>query len=326
MFSSLSTIADRNFVIAFLLPTLIGCLCLLALFGDVPAIAALAKNIGDLDKLSALTGLLVGLWSVALLLQQLNLTLYRVLEGYLPPFSLPRFKLRQRQLDAYDAARAAVTKLYQDSLADSALDDAYNLALHEFYRRFPADRDLVLPTGLGNAIRAFETYSDRIYGVDAIPGWPRLAGVIPDSYAKGLDAARAEVDFFVNLTFVAAFIAVLALLHGVAGLGFLWRLDWSAADSPAIFFSAAIVAAAAAWAMYCGALERAQGWGELVCSAFDLYLPALAKQLGYDLPATPDERRNFWDAMTSQWLYGKAAADPADWKSALPAEPDPDDF
>lgn len=318
--------ADRNFVVGFLLPVLIGFVCLVALFADIPVIGAVWLAIADLEKLSALTLLVLLLWSAALLLQQINLPLYRMLEGYEPPLNLEGLKLADRQRTAWDAAQTELERLDRASDDDPAQLPDYLDKLWQFYRSFPADRSLVLPTSFGNAVRAFETYSDRIYGVDSIPAWPRLSSVIPESYAKSLDAARAEVDFFVNMTFVAALVAGLALLRSVFAL--LTALDapyWDALIAPLMFLSAAIVAAAAAWAMYCGAIQRAQGWGELVCSAFDLYLPALAKQLGFDLPDTADERRKFWDAITSQWLYGEIA-DPASWKTVPPAEPDPFEF
>jgi hypothetical protein len=41
----------------------------------------------------------------------------------------------------------------------------------------------------------------------------------------------------------------------------------------------------------------------LVMSAFDCYLPALAGQFGFELPATESKRRNFWTTFSQQLIY-----------------------
>jgi hypothetical protein len=51
------------------------------------------------------------------------------------------------------------------------------------------------------------------------------------------------------------------------------------------------------------AIDRAIAWGDLVRSAFDLYLPMLAGQLGYILPDNNEDRKLFWDAVNSLFLY-----------------------
>jgi hypothetical protein len=45
---------------------------------------------------------------------------------------------------------------------------------------------------------------------------------------------------------------------------------------------------------YFQAAAHALAWGDLVKSAFDCYLPALIKQLGFVLPVSNSERREFW--------------------------------
>ena len=109
-----------------------------------------------------------------------------------------------------------------------------------------------------------------------------------------LDDARAQVNFFVNITNFALLIAFASVagaaydldwLHfttrntqildsvrtllGVAGLR---HIAWAA--------SGFVIAALAYWQ----ATARVKVWGDLVKSAFDCYLPALTKQLGFALP------------------------------------------
>ena len=66
-------------------------------------------------------------------------------------------------------------------------------------QRYPSHADLVLPIRLGNAIRAFETYADDVYGIDGIAAGPRMQGVIPASFQGKIEDARTRVNLAVNV-------------------------------------------------------------------------------------------------------------------------------
>jgi hypothetical protein len=53
-----------------------------------------------------------------------------------------------------------------------------------------------MPTGLGSALRAAESYpdSDEGWGLDAVFWWPRLCLLLPDSARKQAGEARASMD------------------------------------------------------------------------------------------------------------------------------------
>jgi hypothetical protein len=59
----------------------------------------------------------------------------------------------------------------------------------------------------------------------------------------------------------------------------------------------------------------------LVRAAFDCYLPALAKQLGYELPKTAVERRQFWIEVSQRVTYHQVLK-PERW---LPINPPKDE-
>jgi hypothetical protein len=67
-----------------------------------------------------------------------------------------------------------------------------------------------------------------------------------------------------------------------------------------------------AWGAYRGAIATAMAWGEYVKAAFDLYLPALAGQLGYQLPGTARKRAQFWNDVSSMFLYRERIS-PGEW-------------
>lgn len=319
MLSNLPKLADRNFVIGFLMPTL------LALFGAAWAfphfkplsplrdLAVTAKSLEDLVYVG------LGSWLLAVLLMTANHSLYRLLEGYLPPISWFTFlswrhRRRLRQLKAeYDLLEKEYGAVFYAGRTLPTAKMHRRRQLRQIQTQlYPGSEDFVLPTQFGNAIRAFEVYSTEVYGADSIPVWLRLASVIPKDFTALIDDARARVDFFLNLTATSFIIATSAL-----GIGAL-QLDWSSlATTDASFvgwaqvlgsasgrnFSVAIVGYIVSFLTYRSATGAVFAWGDLVKSAFDCYLPALAKQLGYANPPTPEARKRFWTEFSRLVLY-----------------------
>ena len=65
----------------------------------------------------------------------------------------------------------------------------------------PPKKDNVLPTKLGNVIRAFEYHSHILYRIDPISSWPRLVAVIPKSYQEQIGEAQSTFSFMLNVSF-----------------------------------------------------------------------------------------------------------------------------
>ncbi len=161
---------------------------------------------------------------------------------------------------------------------------------------FPDRADLVLPTRLGNTMRAFERYPSAQYQIDAIVFWPRLVTVLPSGYTSTIDDARTSFVFLLNLAFVTALLALTTfgagLYHLPPGLGQEVLL-------PAVAFGLS-----SCW-FYGRAVGAAESWGELVKGAFDLYRWELLKQLGYEQrPRTREDERKLWRQITQQVLFG----------------------
>ncbi len=347
MVSSLSDLADRNFILGFLLPVIVAGLAALALFQDISLVAGIWTAVKNADEFAKLTVLILVFWTLAVLLLAFNTSLYRLLEGYIGPFAwISWFKTRQwkafdKEQTAYATRRAEIVEDEKQQSEKkgpyAGIDAAAAQKLIELREKkrdkhvkdtatlrktFPRERDQVLPTRLGNVIRAFEVYSYYVYGLDSIPGWLRLQGVIPDSYSKLIENARAEVDFFVNCCALFALIAAASLAFA------LWQAfpvlqDGTAPDiSVWQHLSACALAAVASYISYDMAVLRAPEWGDLVRSAFDLYLPDLVKQLGYTLPDAAADRRGFWGALASVFVFGTPLNEKYLPKAAVP-EPEP---
>jgi hypothetical protein len=166
-----------------------------------------------------------------------------------------------------------------------------NRVMEEFAVRYPNKQELVLPTKLGNAIRALEDYSRVMYGFESITGWSRLNAVISKEYRELMDEARADLNLWLNILFIDLLLLVGYLLLAV--------LKW---DTPLVWL---IVPSLALLPFYLSAraTRAAIDWGEWVKGSFDIYLPELKKKPGFSQPMSPDEEREFWIAFSQAITY-----------------------
>jgi hypothetical protein len=319
MLSSLPKLADRNFVLGFLVPTLIFTMVGLWMYRDVEPVTSIWAATLQEKSLTGITLLGIGIWAAAIVLLVCNHSIYQLLEGYWGPFRRVKWRAAMQQRFATEQECLRVRYRELKAIGGGGAPEAeseYSAKVWDFYTRFPYRKDLVLPTRFGNVIRAFETYTLKVYGVDSIPGWVRLAGVVPKGMQSLVDNARAEVDFFVNLWTLAILLGAAAMGRWVLWLVSVWPIG-GIADVSWLFPGCVAAAIAVAWGSYEGAVARARPWGELVKSAFDLYLPVLAKQLGYALPEKRVDRERFWGAVTGMFLQF-APLEPEVWPKAAP--------
>jgi hypothetical protein len=314
MFASLPNIADKNFIIGFFLPVLFAVLAALFLLRDTVAFATTIQAALDEKTVSAAL-LAMALWGGATLLFFLNYWQYRILEGYIGAGLYDRLGWRRKeeeQLQRIEHELSDLERAVNDEDAAEATKSKYARKKKELRETFPSRELSVLPTRFGNSIRAFETYARHVYGVGSIAVWLRLQAVIPKDFTSLVNDARTQVDFCVNMCFLSIAVALMAIARCVS------EIITYGGDLQTLSFAlplAAVLAMATAWIAYEGAVASVPNWGDLVKSAFDLYLPALAKQLGYNLPATLAQRKAFWGDMTRMFLYWDSV-DPANWSEA----------
>jgi hypothetical protein len=206
MFAELPKLLDRNFAIAFFLPAAAWSLAfssILAAFGHGTAVEAVLKR----DVLIGAVLALLLVWLLALLLLALNYPILRFFEGYghyhplrwRKAWHQKRFRLRAGSALKIQAGIDAARARGEDP--DVPADHAKHLL--QAICDFPDKAEFVLPTRFGNLFRAFEVYPRVIYGLDAIPAWPRLQAVMPEHSRKMLADAKSpsenEVSRFMYL-------------------------------------------------------------------------------------------------------------------------------
>lgn len=308
MLATLPKLADRAFIIGFFLPSLLFALVLLALFGNYLPPDAVGKLILEKEFAGAvLFGVVV--WVLGLVMLVLNLWLYRILEGYLPPL-----KWRTHRRDAYIAAHRvakaeALTLRARWSLEGDrfpAADYARYAELSQLLGSSPAEESDFLPTAFGNAIKAFEVYPREVYGADGVPLWLHLGAVAPKEMMEQASLARAQVDFMVNACFFALALALCAAFRLIDDT--MWAklasglvaADWRAAACSVAWIQLLWIAGAlaAAHLFYRLAVLLVPAWGDIVKATFDVSLPELANKLGFALPIYDEGRRAFWTSFS----------------------------
>jgi hypothetical protein len=129
-----------------------------------------------------------------------------------------------------------------------------------------------------------------MYGLEAIEGWSRLLAVVPKDYAELIDAAKVQVDFWVNMAVVIIMIEVeyVGLVYTFGGELNLWIV--------LLFISVGTIPPLRA-------TSAAREWGAFVKSAFDMFAPKMRETLGFALPGNREEEAAQWKSFSQAIIY-----------------------
>lgn len=297
MFGELPKLLDRNYVVGFFLPAaLLGGFgwWVLGLYGLAPELK-LATETDTIVKGSLAVALV---WLISILLMALNFAFYRMLEGYdasplkpLLPLARRRFakgpRIALERQAAYEAAKAAGVKAATPPPPEHAAQ------LYRAVEEYPDDLRWVLPTRFGNRMRAAEVYPRAVYGIDTVPLWPRLQGLLAPEFRDLMNSSKAQLDFCVNMTAGGA-------------LGTLFCLVLAAVESRLPSYAPGAVAVAAMPLGYALCVQASGPYCRYLRAAFDLHREPLARQLGLAVPATSGEEREMWMLVSKMLIYRSA--------------------
>jgi hypothetical protein len=153
-------------------------------------------------------------------------------------------------------------------------------------RYFPWQSNEVMPTRLGNAIRSFESYPFKTYGLDGPPNWPRVEALMNENEKEALAEALTTFSFWLNWALLAPPAALYVVIGGVLG-----HSHQSTLSAVTLIVVTVVAAGLVAWGAYRAAVGAAVQWGAPVRSAFDLHRLELYSQLGLKRPKAPGEER-----------------------------------
>jgi hypothetical protein len=222
----------------------------------------------------------------AIAVERLTLPALRVLEGYWPGWL---GALTERRRRAAQRAKAADNEAWQQlqrqaESAEMTAEQRLRLAKLEHRRRHrPILDHELLPTRIGNILRACETRPYHRYRLRAVIIWPRLWMVLPDLARQELANARRSLD------------AAVATVIWAVGFVAFTPLAWWAA--PVGILTAAI---GIAWTVP----ARAEVFADLVECAYDLYRGGLYRQLRWPLPQNPVDEHRSGEELTQYLVRG----------------------
>jgi hypothetical protein len=155
--------------------------------------------------------------------------------------------------------------------------------LRQELREMPTNTDL-MPTRLGNLLRAAERKPFDKYGLDAIICWSRLWLLLPDAVKKDLQNARADLNSAARV--------------------WLWSLLFVLWTFAGIWWAAPLGILSALFVYYYWAIAAARTYGELIEASFDLYRHLLYQSLRWNLPSDPTEERRVGKELTEYLWRG----------------------
>jgi hypothetical protein len=274
--AQLSTVFRRRFLFNALLPTLVFSTMLAALgtaqFATLRSVGLRWMALDGLSKALAALAYLAVIWFLAGAVASQWRNIIRLFEGY----PLMRVLGDRTPGLAWHSRRAY--RLWQGAEPDALDDDTAGgedegwPQQAEAYRRYllvqhDGDEREVLPTRLGNILRAGERYPLTHYGMDAIYFWPRLFPLLPAQFQDDYEKFMQQYELPLVVAFEAA---VSATMGGVLLLG--------SGGPPMLFLGWFAGGAALAYFFYWLALPNAMEIAEQQRTAFDLYRHLLLEQ------------------------------------------------
>ena len=237
-------------------------------FGWQPLITGF-NTLPEDTQLALLLGSFILVTLSSFLAQRFELTILRWLEGYWPLVLRPlHLRLLVHQAQRLERAKEQFQRLAVRGIDTLNPIQRQQLIALDWQLMQTPPPQFLMPTRLGNVLRAAEQRPKIKYGLDAILCWPRLWFLLPKETQQELETARDSLNAAVRLW-----------LWGV--LSIIWGI-WT-------WWAVAIGLMIAVFAYYRWILDAAAIYAALLESAFDLYRLELYKALRWPLPATPAE-------------------------------------
>jgi hypothetical protein len=285
---------DRNFLLAYWFPVFIAAslagLIRIWVYGFKETVEwwqqdwMVGQVGGFVTQIWILVGILVLITVLAYLLQPFTRLIIRSYEGYWPAGLRSWFTARGEN-------KTWQGKSKQRTQAEETEDwSKYNDLQAQLFYGYPSRPARLMPTRLGNVLRAAEDYSKSAYGMDSVFWWPRLWPLLPEAVKKEIDGALMPVVALLNFSLLMVLAALVGSFYLGYG-GFWWR-------SLLIFLGGLCLSLVS----YHAAVSQAQDYGERIRSAIDLYRFDLLKSLRQAMPENLGAEIKLWEQLML-WLY-----------------------
>lgn len=193
--------------------------------------------------------------------------------------------------------------------------------IRQSLREMPIAYADLMPTRLGNLLRAAERQPLNKYGLDAIICWSRLWMLLPEAVRKDLQEARSDLNAAARLWLWSI------LFCGWSFFGMAWNsvnrspawvlpkvclfdqlkifsCGWSLLSEGILATWALWLGLLSAWFAYKWAIDAARTYGALIEASFDIYRHLLYESQRWYLPPDPKEERRVGGELTQYLTRG----------------------
>lgn len=160
--------------------------------------------------------------------------------------------------------------------------------------RYPGSHDM-MPTLLGNTLRAGERRAGERYGLSTVNSWPRLYHVLSETVRRDIEELHTQVDGAARLT-------ISLILAAAGALPVLAPHGW--------YNGVTVALLVLSWISYRGAVAAASDLNIVLSAAYDLHRFDMLKQLHYDLPKRPREEFLLNHEISAFWADTDVPAPP----------------
>jgi hypothetical protein len=170
----------------------------------------------------------------------------------------------------------------------------------EYDQKYPPNESLIMPTRLGNILRAAEAYPQDRYGADAVALWPRMVWAIDKEYMFHVDSANDQCSFLLNSSLLSGIFAALSLT--ASGYVLLFQRDPS---SSIIYSLTGVITLGIGWFFYSASLVNVTKYGNLIRSSYDLFRFNFIEILHLKLPVDTEHEKELWERISDFVTIGE---------------------
>lgn len=193
----------------------------------------------------------------------------------------------------------------------------------------PLHESLIMPTRLGNILRATSEYALNRYHIEHNEIWPRLVDLLPEKFLKAMEEKNSQLTFTLNSSFLLNMIGFVCLITGIIGFSLSWipRLfvrevlfieRGFATIYPVVYLLIAAVLLAIGYLLYRVAVNTTLEFSSFYRTGIDLYRLELLKKLNYKLPENLKEEQRLWQEISTFFIAGETLSWNPDTFNLLP--------
>lgn len=289
---------DRRFLLTYWFPSLISLSAGLLIFSWPKDWEPLNQYFSALQngnfsfQLLVILGTLLLTLVLAYLLQVFSHSFVQFWEGYWPKSLWNLYKNNVSKVNKKwdklkeERTNAAVNKL-----------DSYPFLQEKLFYEYPTKEKRLLPTQLGNVLRAAEDYAETTYGMNVVFWWPRLWLILPQDVKQQVDDSLAPIIALLNLATQIGIVSSVGFIYLCMQYTGPWKFGAFLAASITLIVGLILTLAA-----YRGAVSQAKVYGILIRSVVDIYRFDLLKVLHQSIPSNLAEEKRLWENMI-KWVY-----------------------